>query len=117
MEMKSRSLGHSSPPEHVAIESNEDAKPDDVEQLKRWLEHFARQYKVAAADKERCEDMMRRPGAKKWSSEKTQKMVRRLMLANKTVEQAEETLDQITQRLSQLGVEVSIESRSVKNVA
>ncbi len=115
--MKARSLGHSNPPAHVSTEQAEEAKQDDPEQLKRWLEHFAKQYKTATVDKERCEELMRRPNAKKWDAAKTQKMVRRLMSASKLVEQSENALDQITHRLSQLGIEVSIEPQSSQKVA
>lgn len=112
---KSRAQGYTTLTHQVEAEPAEE-KQADPEQLKRWLEHFAKQFKNAATDKARCEDIMRRQGTKKWSPEKTQKMVRRLVTANKTMEQAESVLDQCTHRLSQLGIEVSIESKSSQNV-
>lgn len=93
-------------------EQGEEDKKEDVEQLKRWLEHFAKQYQFASFRKERCEELMRRKSAKKWSPEKTARMVRRLMTANKEIEQATNALDQVAHRLSQNGIEVDIKSRS-----
>lgn len=90
---------------------------ENVEQLKNWLEHFARIYKSAVFQKERCEELMRRKSAKTWSPEKTTSMVRRLMMANKEIEQSENALDQCKYRLSQLGIEVDIVSRSSKQTA
>jgi hypothetical protein len=89
-----------------------DDKEKEVEQLKHWLEHFARIYKFATFRKERCEELMRRRSAKKWKPEKVARMARRLMTANKEIEQSESALDQCTHRLSQLGVEVDIVSRA-----
>jgi len=111
MELKSRALGPSTPIEHVQTQE-ETVPSDNAEHLKAWLEEFARQYKTAAFRKSRCEKLMRRRIAKTWKPEKTAKMVRRLMTANKLVEQSENALDNITQRLSRLGVEVSVGSRS-----
>lgn len=99
--------------EHAHQHDHEgEEKKEDVEQLKRWLEHFARIYKFASFRKERCEELMRRKSAKKWPPEKVQRMVRRLMTANKEIEQAENALDQVKHRLSQNGIEVDIVSRS-----
>lgn len=98
--------------EHAHQHTEEEPKEENVEQLKAWLEHFARIYKFATFRKERCEELMRRKSAKKWSPEKVQRMVRRLMTANKEIEQSENALDQCRHRLSQLGVEVDVVSRS-----
>jgi hypothetical protein len=84
----------------------------EIEQLKHWLEHFARKFKFAASRKERCEELMRRRSAKKWDAAKTARMVRRLMAANQELEQSEGALDQCGARLRELGVEVDIVSRS-----
>lgn len=94
--------------------ATEEAEPkkEDIEQLKRWLEHFANVFRSASQRKERCEDLMRRQGAKKWDAAKTAKMVRKLMTANKEIEDATNALDQVTHRLSQNGIEVDIISRS-----
>jgi len=110
MELKPRSLGAST----QAAEGEEDPK-ESIEQLKKWLEHFARIYKFVTFRKERCEELMRRKSAKKWPPKKVARMVRRLMTANKEIEQAEGALDQCTHRLSQLGVEVDIVSKSAES--
>lgn len=99
--------------EHAHQHTEEEPKEENVDQLKAWLEHFARVYKAATFRKERCELLMRRKAAKKWPPEKKARMVRRLMTANKEIEQSENALDQVTHRLSQLGIEVDIKSRSV----
>lgn len=117
METKSRALGHSSMhsspvSEETTGSPTESVNRDNPEFLKAWLEEFASQYKVAGSRKARCEKLMRRRSAKKWSPEKTARMVRRLMSANKLVEQSENALDNITHRLSQQGIEVSVESQA-----
>lgn len=112
MELKSRSVGATT----QAAEEAE-SKKEDIEQLKRWLEHFANVYRAASARKERCEDLMRRKSAKKWDPTKTAKMVRKLMTANKEIEDATNALDQVTHRLSQNGIEVNIVSRSGEKAA
>lgn len=98
--------------EHAHQHTEEEKKEDNVDQLKAWLEHFARVYKFASFRKERTEMLMRRKSAKKWPPEKKARMVRRLMTANKEIEQSENALDQVTHRLSQLGIEVDVKSRS-----
>jgi hypothetical protein len=85
-----------------------------IEQLKNWLEHFARIYKFATFNKERCEELMRRKSVKRLTPAKTARMVRRLVAANKEIEQASDALDRVSHELSQLGVEVSVESRSAR---
>ncbi len=85
---------------------------ESVEQLKAMLEQFAKAYKFAASRKARCEDLMHRKSAAEWAPEKKMRMVRRLLTANKEMEQTEGYLDQIATRLSQLGVEVDVVSRS-----
>jgi hypothetical protein len=85
---------------------------ENPEQLKNWLEHFARQYQCASHRKIRCEELMRRKSAKKWSPSKTSQMVRRLVLANKEIEQSESALDRIANQLSKMGIEVSVQSQS-----
>lgn len=92
--------------------TTEETQQENPEQLMRWMGQFVRQYKSAFSRKERCEKLMRRKSAKKWAPEKTALMVRRMMVANKEVEQAQNALDQLTHRLSQLGIEVGIMSRS-----
>lgn len=84
----------------------------EIEQLKHWLEHFASKFKFTASRKERCEELMRRRSAKKWDAAKTARMVRRLMAATKEMEQSEGVLDQCATKLSGLGIEVDIVSRS-----
>jgi hypothetical protein len=93
-------------------EHGEQEEKESPERLKFLMEHFARLYKFATFRKERCEELMRRKSARKWSPEKTSKMVRRLMAANKEVEQSENALDQLQHRLQQLGIEVEVKSRS-----
>ena len=103
--------------EHQHVEGSADYENDrekEVEQLKHWLEDFARKYKFASFRKERTELLMRRRSAKKWTPEKTARMVRRLMTANQEIEQSEGALEQIKHRLEQLGIEVSVESRSAQ---
>lgn len=87
-------------------------REEEITQLKRWLEHFADTYRFFSSRKERLEDLMRRQSAKQWKPEKVARMVRRLMTANKEIEQAEGVLDRCSARLSQLGVEVDVVSRS-----
>lgn len=98
--------------EHTHQHTEEEQPEVSVEQLKSWLEHFARSYQNASARKDRLVDLMGRKKTKKWSPEKTAKMVRRLVAANKEIEQAENALDQVQHRLSQAGIEVEIKSRS-----
>lgn len=97
--------------EHVDQTDHAETK-EDPEQLKAWLEHFARVYRLASFRKARCEDLMRRPSAKRWDAAKTARMVRRLVAANTEVEQSENALDQCSHKLSQLGIEVDVVSRS-----
>lgn len=97
--------------EHVEQPTGAD-KGEEIEQLKQWMEHFSMRYKLAFLSKERCEQLMRRKSAKKWDQEKTAKMVRRLMVANKEIEQSENALDNASARLKELGIEVEIVSRS-----
>lgn len=89
----------------------EKVQEENVEKLKQWLEHYVRLYKFASSRKTRCEMLMRRHGAKKWSQEKTAKMVRRLMAVSKEVSATEDALDQLQTKLSQAGIEVDIVSR------
>lgn len=89
----------------------EKAQEENAEQLKQWLEHYVRLYKFASARKTRYETLMRRHGVKKWSQEKTAKMVRRLMSASKKITTVEGALDQIQNKLSLLGIEVDVVSR------
>lgn len=84
---------------------------DNPELLIRQLAHFARLYKAASVRKERLQDLMRRKSVQNWAPEKTQKMVRRLMATTKEIEQAENALDQLRHRLSQMGIEVDVVSR------
>src|SRR5262249_37634437 len=99
--------------EHQHSEGQQEESPEKkIERLKGWLEHFARIYRFAGLRKERTEMLMRRKSAQKWPAQKKARMVRRLMTANKEIEQATDALDRVSHELSQLGVEVSVESRS-----
>jgi hypothetical protein len=89
----------------------ENVQEENVEKLKQWLEHYVRLYKLASNRKIRCEMLMRRYGSKKWSQEKTAKMVRRLMVSSKEVKAATDALDQIQAKLSEVGIEVDIVSK------
>ncbi len=109
MKLKSRSVGFTtmqSQNQSASESTAEDAKnsKENVEQLQAWLVHYARQFSVCNERKARLEDLMRRKAAKKWSPDKTAKMVRRLLSASKEAEQAESAVDLITHRLSQAGV-------------
>lgn len=109
MKLKSRSVGYTTmqTENHSAPDQTEDPKnsKENVEQLQAWLEHYTRQFSVSNERKACLEDLMRRKAAKKWSPDKTAKMVRRLLSASKEAEQAESAVDMITHRLSQAGVE------------
>ena len=99
METKQRSVG-------VTTSATDSEEPkENVEQLKAWLEHFARIHSYASGRKDRLEDLMRRRSAKKWSAEKTTRMVRRLMTASKELEESESAIDLVRTRLSQNGLE------------
>lgn len=93
------------------VQSPQD-REKEVAQLQHWLEHFAGKYKIASFRKSRYEDLMRRKSAKKWNPEKTARMVRRLLSANKEVEQSETMLERCRSRLHELGIDVMITSRS-----
>jgi len=83
---------------------------ESPEQLQSWLAHYARSYRAAIVQKEKCEKLMSRDSSKNWNADKTAKMVRRLNSANKILESAELSLREVTKRLSKLGIEVDIES-------
>ncbi len=97
---------------HTPADVEPEQQKENVEYLQRLLEHFAEQYKFFSMRKERCENLMRRKSVKKWKPEKIAKMVRRLMSSKKELEQTESALDQISHRLSQLGVEVEVVPKS-----
>lgn len=101
---------------HAQIGSQQEETPENkIERLKAWMDHFARAYKFASFRKERTEMLMRRKSAKKWDAKKTARMVRRLVTANKEIEQSSDALDRVSHELSQLGVEVTVESRSASS--
>lgn len=91
-------------------DQSSEAKPENLELLKRQLEHFAKSYKNASNKKERQEKLMRRKIASTWSPEKTARMVRRLSSTNNEIEQASAAMDSLSHRLSELGIEVSVVS-------
>jgi ribosomal protein L35 len=90
---------------------NEQISEENVEQLKKYFEHYIKQYKFTSSRKVRCETLMRRHRAKKWSQQKTSKMVRRLMVASKEINEIEVLLDQLQTKLSQAGIEIDVVSR------
>jgi len=67
----------------------------DDEQLKVWSDHFSRQRNFSQTRKERCEKLMRRHKAKKWSPEKTARMVRRLMTAKSEFEKSTNAIERV----------------------
>lgn len=85
---------------------------EDVGQLKAWLNYLANEYRYYGFRKQRLEELMRRKKAKSWSVEKKSTMVRRLMTANKAMQEIETAMDQLRDRLSQRGIEVEVKSRS-----
>lgn len=112
MIVKHRSVGVTSVTATVTPPQVEAEPEENVEQLKFALEQLAKQYQFFSLKKERYEMLMRRPGFKKLSPSKTSRMIRRLVTANKSVEQAADLMDQVAHRLSQHGIEVDIVSRS-----
>jgi len=98
------------------VEAKPDIEPEqqkeNVAHLQMLMEHFAGQFKFFSMRKERCENLMRRKSAKKWRPEKVAKVVRRLVTCQKEIEQSEAALDQVSHRLSQLGIEVDVVPRS-----
>lgn len=89
-----------------------DPQDEDVNQLKAWLNYLAQEYRFHGSKKLRLEELMRRKKAKEWTTEKKSTMVRRLMTANKAMQEIETGMDQLRDRLSQRGVEVEVKSRS-----
>lgn len=64
-------------------------------QLEAWKAHYNRQLSFATSRKERCEKLMRRHCSKKWSPEKTARMVRRLTRAATEMRQANAVLHEL----------------------
>lgn len=89
------------------IENNIKESP---EELQSWLAHYARSYRAAFLQKQKCEKLMSRDSSKKWDSEKKSKMIRRLSTANDIIKKSESMIEQVVHKLSQLGIDVDIAS-------
>lgn len=98
--------------EYTHVQTDEQQEQDNPTQLMLWMEHFARQYKFASSRKMRQEELMRRKKAKTWSPQKTAKMVRRLVAANKEIEQASNALTNVASKLEKLGIKIDVVPRS-----
>lgn len=85
---------------------------EDVEQLKKWFEHYVSQYKTASSTKKRLEELIQRKSSSKWSVEKKDKVLKRHEEATKSQVEAEDILDRLEYRLSQNGIEVDVVRRS-----
>ncbi len=72
------------------------------EKVQEQIKTFTIQERNASSRKLRCEDLMRRKSSKRWDEKKKLKMVRRLMTANKQVEQAVNAIVQLRDKLDEL---------------
>lgn len=70
-------------------------RPPTLAELKLQLARFKHVHECARLRKERQEDLMQRKVAKTWDHAKKAQMVRRLMTANKELEQSTEVINQI----------------------
>jgi hypothetical protein len=84
--------------------TNEPKAAEDPVTMLKQLAYYDHVRKCAALRKERLEDLMQRRTAKKWDAAKKTKMVRRLVTANRELEQSDEALDQLKFRLEQVTV-------------
>lgn len=75
---------------------------EDPRILKMHLARYELQHKSASFRKERCEMLMRRKSAKKWTTVKKAQMVRKLMTANNEFEQATQAIEFVTRKLEGL---------------
>jgi len=86
-----------------AIEQKEEAKPEnDPKYLNSLLTRFNKEKVNAENRKARIILLMERKSSKSWPPTKTQKMVRRMMAADKEVTSADSAVDQLTHRLEQV---------------
>lgn len=72
------------------------------EKIMQQIGEFATQERNATSRRLRCEELMRRKIAKSWDEKKKLKMVRRLMSANKQIEQADQAIVQLREKLEEL---------------
>ncbi len=72
------------------------------EKVQEHISSFTMQERNATSRKLRCEELMRRKSAKRWNENKKQRMIRRLMTANKQVEQAGNAIVQLRDKLEEL---------------
>jgi hypothetical protein len=85
------------------IEPKEEAKPEnDPKYLNALLTKFSQERTCAENRKARIRMLMERKSSKSWPPVKTQKMVRRMMAADKESASADSAVDQITHRLEQI---------------
>jgi len=70
-------------------------------ELQRQLTYFTEVLRFASSRKAILEELMQRPIAKSWDAVKKAKMVRRLMTAKQTVDQAVVLIEQIRGALQQ----------------
>lgn len=78
-----------------------------AEELQEHIDRFRKQAYNARYRKDRLETLMQRKSAKKWDPAKKAKMVRRLVAANVTLEQADDAITGTTERLKQLNAKPS----------
>ena len=82
------------------VEEENNAPEETPEYLNALLGRFTTLNTAAVSRKARMEDLMKRKSTKKWSPEKTAKMVRRLMTSAQDIEQSTFALDEIGKRLA-----------------
>ncbi len=74
----------------------------DPVRLSELLHSYTLQRQSAIDRKIQFETLMQRPSAKNWKAEKTAKMVRRYVTVVSEIEQANNAIDVLSQRLNQL---------------
>ncbi len=74
----------------------------DPARLEAGIERYRKLMQNAEQRKVRTEGLMRRKSAKKWDVDKKQQMVRRLVTANKEIEQAVKAIEGLHERLEAL---------------
>ena len=103
---KARPAGFTTMQENKApIIGNEPTeKNESPADIARQIVFFTHAKHCASFRKERQEELMARPVAKRWDAPKKAKMVKRYVQADNELKESENALDQLTFRLSQLMV-------------
>jgi len=92
-------------------------KKESPADIARQIVFFTHTKQCASLRKERQEELMARPIAKRWDSTKKAKMVRRYMQADNELKESENALDQLTFRLSQVMAPAPTVQQAIASVA